>query len=338
MATHTAQERHIVGVTVSVVAGDGASPGYDVAGWGVNQGFLLVVHWDRVFIFVLAGQLLGALTIQSRGLVRLRGILDELSHADAFLRALTVDDTSIHVGLPVFSLRWLLLHNWRLWLPRLLFLLQSLIAPAIGLRTESVIVSQKLILRLLHVITTASVNALTIVIVLHGVLIGVIGAIPLLWHALLIVVICYYDIVSLLFHLLVQFVECRTFLQGILLLLHLLLHNWHLGCRLVLIHNLGGIVCGRWTVWQTWARIRRSLCQSAVIIVLHLWKWALRSPYRTVILVIWLLVCLDNHIFLSLIVSSTCHIVKALMLLLQLLLLIHHTVSVWNHWANVILV
>ncbi len=130
----------------------------------------------------------------------------------------------------------------------MLFLLQGLIATTIGLRTEPIIVRQKLILSLLHVIPTASVNALTIVIVLNGVFIGVIGAVPLLWHALLIVVICYYDIVSLLFHLLVQFVECRTLLQGILLLLHLLLHGWYLGSGLVLIHNLGGIVCRRWAI------------------------------------------------------------------------------------------
>jgi len=130
----------------------------------------------------------------------------------------------------------------------LLFLLQGLVAAAIGLRTEPVIVRQKLILSLLHVIPTASVNALTVVIVLNGIFIGVIGAVPLLWHALLIVVICYYDIVSLLFHLLVQFVECRTLLQGILLLLNLLLHGWYLGSRLVLIHNLGGIVCRRWAI------------------------------------------------------------------------------------------
>ena len=132
----------------------------------------------------------------------------------------------------------------------MLFLLQSLIATAIGLRTEPVIVRQKLILSLLHVITATSINTLSIVIVLHGIFIGVVGAVSLLWHALLIVVICYYDIVSLLFHLLVQFVECRTLLQGILLLLHLLL-QWYLGCRFVLIHNLGGIVCGRRTIRET---------------------------------------------------------------------------------------
>jgi len=126
----------------------------------------------------------------------------------------------------------------------LFFLLQGLIATAIGLRTEPVIVRQKLILSLLHVIPTTSINALTVVIVLNGIFIGIIGAVPLLWHALLIVVICYYDIVSLLFHLLVQFVECRTLFQGVLLLLHLLL-QWYLGGRLVLIHNLGGIVCRR---------------------------------------------------------------------------------------------
>jgi hypothetical protein len=91
----------------------------------------------------------------------------------------------------------------------LLFLLQCLIPAAIGLRTESVIVSQQLILSLLHIVTTASVDALTIVIVLHGIFIGIVGAVPLLlWHTLLVVVICYYDIVSLLFHLLVQFMEC----------------------------------------------------------------------------------------------------------------------------------
>jgi hypothetical protein len=91
----------------------------------------------------------------------------------------------------------------------LLFLLQCLIPAAIGLWTESVIVSQQLILSLLHIVTTASVNALAIVIVLHSIFIGIIGAVTLLlWHALLVVVICYYDIVSLLFHLLVQFVEC----------------------------------------------------------------------------------------------------------------------------------
>jgi hypothetical protein len=89
----------------------------------------------------------------------------------------------------------------------LLFLLQRFVTSAIGLRTESVVVSQKLILSLLHVITTSSVNALTIVIVLHSIFIGIIGAISLLWHAQLIVVICYYDIVSLLLHLLVQFVK-----------------------------------------------------------------------------------------------------------------------------------
>ncbi len=93
----------------------------------------------------------------------------------------------------------------------MLFLLQCLIPTAIGLRTESVIVSQQLILSLLHIVTTTGVNALAIVIVLHSVFIRIVGAVPLLlWHALLVVVICYYDIVSLLFHLLVQFVECRT--------------------------------------------------------------------------------------------------------------------------------
>jgi hypothetical protein len=69
----------------------------------------------------------------------------------------------------------------------------------------------------------------------------------LLRHTLLVVVICYYDIVSLLFHLLVQFVECWTLFEGILLLLNLLLHG-NLGSRLVLIHNLCGIACGRWAI------------------------------------------------------------------------------------------
>ncbi len=128
------------------------------------------------------------------------------------------------------------------------FLLQGLIATAIGLWTEPVIIRQKLILSLLHIIPTTSVYALTVVIVLNRIFIGIIGAVPLLWHALLIVVICYYDIVSLLFHLLVQFVECRTLLQGILLLLYLLLHGWYLGSGFVLIHNLGGIVCRRWAI------------------------------------------------------------------------------------------
>lgn len=336
LMAHTAQERHVVGV-VSAATSYGASPGYNVASWSVNNGVLLVRNWDSVFIFVLTRKLLRALAIQSGGLVGLRRVFDELCHADALLWTLAVDNTGIHVWLPVFSLRRLLLHDWRLWLSCLLFLLQSFIATAIGLRTEPVIVRQKLILSLLHVIPTTSVNTLPIVIVLHGIFIGVIGAVPLLWHALLIVVICYYDIVSLLFHLLVQFVECRTLLQGILLLLHLLLQRY-LGGRLVLIHNLGSIVCGRWTIRETWTRIRSSLCQSAVIIVLHLWKGTLSSSYRAVILVIWLLVCLDNNIFLSLIVSSTSHIIKTLVLLLQLLLLIHHAVGVWNHWANVILV
>ena len=140
-------------------------------------------------------------------MVRLRCIFNELGHSNALLGSLSVDDASIHVRLPILGLRRLLLHDWRLRLSCLLFLLESLVASTVRFRTKPIVVSKQLILCLLHIVTTASVNALTVVIVLGSILIRIIGAISLLGHTLLVVVISRYNIVSLLLHLLVQFMK-----------------------------------------------------------------------------------------------------------------------------------
>ncbi len=141
--THTTQERHVV--SVAIIAGYGTAASYNVTGWGVDDRVLLLVIADRdaVLVLILAGELLGALTVVVQG-ARLPSwlwrVLDKLCHADPLLWALTVDDTRIHVRLPVIG--WLLLLDRWLRLPSLLFLLKYFVAPAtVRFRTEPVVVS-----------------------------------------------------------------------------------------------------------------------------------------------------------------------------------------------------
>ena len=137
----TAQERHVVSVPST---NNSSTSSYDVACRCVNQRVLLICRWDIVFILILAGYLLGALSsrVHAPWLTRLRWVLNELRHADSLLWALSVDNACIHIWLPIINLRWLLLNDRGLWLTSLLLLLERFVATAIRLGTESVVISQ----------------------------------------------------------------------------------------------------------------------------------------------------------------------------------------------------